>query len=197
MPICKESEVGRFLIHSHVFSYKFKKRRLFSMIYQLKITLTGTTPLIWRRIHISSHITFANLHDILQILFEWEGEHLHLFEVTRTDGIIMRNQEIMIGSTDCFMVEATYAELDCTIENWLTTEKDTCRYIYDFGHYWQHEIVLEKIVDVGEATYFFPICRKAVGEAPVEYVLENNKFGNEDLKTAINQQLKHLWGRLN
>ncbi|QOR68154.1 plasmid pRiA4b ORF-3 family protein [Cytobacillus suaedae] len=166
------------------------------MIYQLKITLTGSIPVTWRRLQVSSHLTFGVLHEILQILFEWEGEHLHVFEITKTGGLTKRNQQITIGPTEGLTAEDTYPELDCILENWLTREKDTCCYIYDFGNYWQHEIVLERIIDIGEATYFYPICRKAVGEAPVDYIVGSRKIENDDLQKAINQQLKHLWEKL-
>lgn len=166
------------------------------MIYQLNITLTGTLPVIWRTLQVSSKMTFANLHEILQVLFEWEGEHLYLFEVNRTDGKTIKTQSITIGPIDHLTAEVTYPEVDSMLEDWLIREKDTCRYIYDFGNYWQHEIILEKIIDFGEATYFYPICRKAVGEAPVEYLLGGSKIGNDELRTAINQQLKQLWEKL-
>ncbi len=166
------------------------------MIYQLKITLTNTIPVVWRRLQVSSRMSFAHLHDILQVLFEWEGEHLYLFEVTRSDGIIIKSHGVTIGPIDLLTEEVTYPGVDSIIENWLTKEKDTCRYIYDFGNYWQHEIILEKIIDIGESSYFYPVCRKAVGEAPVEYVLGSNKIGNDELRTAINQQLKHLWEKI-
>jgi hypothetical protein len=167
------------------------------MIYELKIILTGTKPTIWRRIQVSSQWTFSDLHDILQILFEWEGEHLHIFEILRTNGKISSNQAITIGPTEHIPVEVNYAEVDCKLENWLTTEKDICRYIYDFGNYWQHEILLERIIHVGDTSYFYPVCRKVVGEAPTDYEIEVRKDGDEELKSVINQQLKHLWRKLN
>ncbi|MBE4907548.1 plasmid pRiA4b ORF-3 family protein [Bacillus luteolus] len=166
------------------------------MIYQLKITLTSTIPIIWRRLQVSSKMSFANLHETLQILFEWEGDHLYLFEVIRSDGKMIKNHGVTIGPNDLLAEEVTLSGVDSTIENWLTKEKDICRYIYDFGNYWQHEIILEKIIDIGESTYFYPICRKAVGEAPVEYLLGSNKLGNEELRKAINQQLKNLWDKI-
>ena len=38
-------------------------------IYQLRIVLRGISPLIWRRVLVSSETTLAHLYTILQILF--------------------------------------------------------------------------------------------------------------------------------
>jgi len=50
-----------------------------SCIYQLRIILRGLRPLIWRRLLVYSDATLAQLHAMLQILFERDGEHLHEF----------------------------------------------------------------------------------------------------------------------
>ncbi|MEO0014748.1 MAG: hypothetical protein RLZZ535_3137 [Cyanobacteriota bacterium] len=47
--------------------------------YQLKIVLVGISPMIWRRIKVSSDITIADLHYIIQIVMGWKEEHLHQF----------------------------------------------------------------------------------------------------------------------
>ena len=47
--------------------------------YQLKIVLVGISPMIWRRIKVSSDLTIADLHYIIQIVMGWKEEHLHQF----------------------------------------------------------------------------------------------------------------------
>jgi hypothetical protein len=51
-----------------------------SPIYQLKITLTGIKPPIWRRIQVPATILLCCLHDALQAVFGWTDSHLHSFE---------------------------------------------------------------------------------------------------------------------
>src|SRR5438034_10678875 len=54
-------------------------------IYQLRIVLRGISPLIWRRLLIRGDTTLAQLHLILQIIFDWSNEHLHCFDVFGMD----------------------------------------------------------------------------------------------------------------
>ncbi len=57
-------------------------------VYQLKVTLRHITPLIWRRLRVTSDTTIARLHDILQTVMGWEDLHLHQFHIHgRTYGI--------------------------------------------------------------------------------------------------------------
>jgi hypothetical protein len=43
-----------------------------SGIYQIKVTLLGTKPPIWRRLLLPADLTLAQLHDVLQIAMGWE-----------------------------------------------------------------------------------------------------------------------------
>ena len=49
--------------------------------YICKIVFENTHPPVWRRIIIPDRITFQELHEIIQVLFSWENDHLHEFEV--------------------------------------------------------------------------------------------------------------------
>ncbi len=51
------------------------------VIYQMRIVLRGISPLIWRRLHIASTASITDLHYILQITFNWDGDHLHRFHL--------------------------------------------------------------------------------------------------------------------
>ena len=48
-------------------------------IYQLKISLSGSRPLIWRRILIPSDVSFFDLHVAIQDAMGWFDSHLHQF----------------------------------------------------------------------------------------------------------------------
>ncbi len=53
-------------------------------VYQLKITLLGSKPPIWRRFQVPSDINLAKLHRIIQEVMGWEDSHLHQFKVGKT-----------------------------------------------------------------------------------------------------------------
>ncbi|HWR57633.1 MAG TPA: plasmid pRiA4b ORF-3 family protein, partial [Thermodesulfovibrionales bacterium] len=50
-------------------------------LYQLKVTLMGIKPPIWRRIQVTGNTKLSRLHDILQIVMGWTNSHLHMFNV--------------------------------------------------------------------------------------------------------------------
>ena len=48
-----------------------------SAVYQLRIRLDRVSPLIWRRLLVTSETTIAELHACIQIAFGWSDSHLH------------------------------------------------------------------------------------------------------------------------
>lgn len=50
-------------------------------IYQIKITLQGTRPAIWRRVLVPADATLTGLHRIVQAAMGWEDYHLWRFEI--------------------------------------------------------------------------------------------------------------------
>ena len=110
--------------------------------YVLKIVLENTHPPVWRRVLIPDKITFADLHQIIQVLFEWENIHLHSFQIP-SDHIYIENCE----SSDLY--ENYYPEAETLIDPFMTSYK-WIRYIYDFGDDWRHKIIVEKTEDYTE-----------------------------------------------
>ena len=48
---------------------------------QLKITLKGSDPAIWRRVVLPSNYHLGRLHTIIQMAMGWTNSHLHQFEI--------------------------------------------------------------------------------------------------------------------
>jgi hypothetical protein len=52
-------------------------------LYQLKVTLQDIQPVIWRRLQVWEDATLAQLHDVLQVVMNWQDYHLHEFTIGR------------------------------------------------------------------------------------------------------------------
>ena len=50
-------------------------------VYQLRAVLNGVSPLVWRRLLLSSATTLADLHKILQLAFGWSDFYLYEFRI--------------------------------------------------------------------------------------------------------------------
>ena len=50
-------------------------------VHQLRITIEGIDPPVWRRVLVPSSMTLARLHKVIQELFDWWDYHLHEFEI--------------------------------------------------------------------------------------------------------------------
>jgi hypothetical protein len=72
-------------------------------IYQLRAVLRGISPLIWRRLLVHSDSTVAQLHEVLQIAFGWDDEHLNRFEIRGREYAVCRDGGGMIGIGDSWI----------------------------------------------------------------------------------------------
>ena len=116
-------------------------------IYQIQISLNGSTPKIWRRIQLKSDTLLPDLHDIIQITMGWRNSHLHQF---------IKNKEFYGDpSLDEDFDTVDYRKIK--LSAMLKKDKDSMKYEYDFGDGWIHTILLEKILPVDPNT-MYPIC---------------------------------------
>ena len=106
------------------------------IVFQLKVTLRGIRPPIWRRVLVPSDLTLLQLHDVLQVLMGWTDSHLHQFEVAGN----------FYGTPDPELEVERKNERKVRLNEVLHHPKDRMAYEYDFGDSWEHELVLEKIV---------------------------------------------------
>jgi len=60
---------------------KSQKKSRIGSVYQLKVTLKGISPPIWRRFQVTDDIALPKLHRILQAIMGWEDYHLHVFDI--------------------------------------------------------------------------------------------------------------------
>ncbi|CAN5752792.1 hypothetical protein BH24DEI2_BH24DEI2_26060 [soil metagenome] len=53
--------------------------------FQVKLTLRGVSPLVWRRLVVGADTTLADLHKAMQIAMTWDGDFLHTFRIYGRD----------------------------------------------------------------------------------------------------------------
>ena len=125
--------------------------------YQLKITIKGSKPPIWRRVVVPEQFTFCQLHQAIQGAFGWCDYHLHKFEFKKP-GLLIREtweEDDLAESCGCDVLE------EGTQIGTLITENPRFIYTYDFGDAWEHQILMEKEV---EYEYSYPQVLKYKGD---------------------------------
>ena len=183
-----------FLERSHTLNWgvieccELKEGVLELKAYQLKISLVDSKPCTWRRVVIPADVTFRRLHDTIQFSMGWHDYHLYEFEfpdeklrITNDDeayqeykfytakykgkklskkvdphGFILRTLETTIKQPE-------RVKIDRFFEGYKNIP-----YVYDFGDYWQHEIVLEQIIE--DYQFGYPTCLAGEGDCPPEDV---------------------------
>jgi hypothetical protein len=141
--------------------------------YQLKISLVGAKPPIWRRLLIAGSTPLPLVHEAIQVAMGWTNSHLHQFVA---DGIVygMADDGLDFGET---LDESRYK-----LSQLLRHEQDSLIYEYDFGDDWRHKVTLEKIALVG-ADAQLPLCLGGKRACPPEDV--GGIWGYRDFLDAI------------
>jgi hypothetical protein len=141
-------------------------------IYQLKVTLRGSHPLIWRQFQVKSDITLAKLHRILQTVMGWTNTHLHRF--------LIRGAQY--GIPDDVVLRKMIDERKHRLSDVVSGQASRFTYEYDFGDGWHHELLLERTLSP-EAGVHYPVCLAGARACPPEDV--GGMAGYENLPEAI------------
>lgn len=128
-------------------------------VHQLKITLQGAKPPLWRRILVPSDATLGFVHEVIQEAFGWEGFHLHRFEDSR-------GREWGDPSRGDGYFGGGYSdEEDAVLGKVARAEGTVLTYVYDFGDDWYHRIEVEKVLPADPAVSY-PVCTGGRRAAP-------------------------------
>src|SRR6185312_5947261 len=103
--------------------------------YQLKVTLRGSHPAIWRQFQVRSDITLAKLHNTLQIVMGWTNTHLHRFLIRGKQYGIPDEGDMVLRK----MIDGRKHRLSDVVKG----QAPRFTYEYDFGDGWQHELLVE------------------------------------------------------
>jgi hypothetical protein len=122
--------------------------------YQLKVTLKGVRPPVWRRVVVPGRFDLEQLHGVIQIAMGWTNSHLHQFvfkvplkpilpadvarwmcdEADVLDMAAIRGERVFSGLS--FELDDIEDEAGVRLDELGLGERDRFRYEYDFGDGW-------------------------------------------------------------
>lgn len=126
-----------------------------NVIVQIKVKLLGVTkPPVWRRLQLRADTRLNHLHEILQAALGWENYHMHVFS--------FGHEEFGIPDPELGFSDERQVALGELIDLGARF-----RYTYDFGYDWEHEILVEDVLDADPDTHY-PVLVAAKGACPPE-----------------------------
>jgi hypothetical protein len=141
-------------------------------VHQLKITLIGIRPPIWRRVQVSSSINLRRLHDVIQAAMGWTQSHLYQFE----------GGDVAFGEPDDEFGMPIRSAKSTPLRKIAPAPGAVFIYEYDFGDSWQHRIEVEKVLPP-EPGVHYPRCLAGKRACPPEDV--GGIWGYEEFLQAV------------
>jgi hypothetical protein len=134
------------------------------MIYQFRIELKESNPLVWREIAVPEACTLYQLHMLMQASFGWTNSHLFQFSEKglgdkKHYGVPYEKDDLAQGMIDAKNVLA---------KTLFKKEGDVFIYVYDFGDHWVHSVKLIARIDKDDK--YCPVCTGGGGACPPEDV---------------------------
>ncbi|MDR1971223.1 MAG: plasmid pRiA4b ORF-3 family protein [Treponema sp.] len=141
---------------------KRKPTREARFIYVFRIGIEGSNPRIWRKLRVPGNFTLADLHEAIQIAFDWTDSHLHSFTVGSTE--YMMEPEV---GMEVYDEEDALCEDDYCLDDLNLREKGSFSYLYDFGDSWEHKITVNKVLPYTDEEAQ-PLCLDGKNAGPLE-----------------------------
>jgi len=178
-------------------------------VHELKITLNGSKPPIWRCIAVASDIRLSNLHKVIQTVMGWDNYHLHQFvipcsrpkptrEYLASLDFQKRYEVLALTRDSCWSdprmeLDGAEDERKVSLQELAPTVGSKLIYEYDFGDGWKYMIEAVKIGPPTEGMKY-PVCLSGQLACPPEdcggiwgyygklEILKNPKYGDyEDI----------------
>lgn len=122
----------------------------------------------WRLIITPTQITFRQLHDMIQVLYNWQDEHLYDFTIpVIPDQSYLFATCIVDGSIEDSPERQVVMDTDIVLADHLKIGS-TISYHYDYGDSWEISIEVHKII--GDYDLNYAVCLKGEGNAPPDDV---------------------------
>jgi hypothetical protein len=138
---------------------------------RVKISLRGASkPRLWRRVLVPADIRLDRFHDVIQAAMGWTDTHMHVFS---TD-----SGEYGLPDPELEFRDERKTRLDQVLGG----PGDRIAYTYDFSDDWEHEILVEEVLDPDSAARI-PACLAGKGACPPEDC--GGVWGYADLREVV------------
>ena len=129
-------------------------------IFQVRVTLEGVEPPIWRRLLVPQEASLPRFHALLQTAMGWSDSHLHLFHVG----------DVTFGEPDPEFDSwpPPIDERRVTLNQLLPRRGSRLVYEYDLGDGWRHAVEVEAVLPIEDVTVPVPCCLEGARACPPE-----------------------------
>ena len=136
-----------------------------SHVHEFLVVLSGTDPLVWRRIEVPEDYSFWALHVAIQDSMGWLDYHLHEFSVVHTpSGSVER---IGIPDGEVPHDKPCTPGWEAKLSEYFTFGASPALYLYDFGDDWRH-VVMHEGTSPSDASVSYPRCISGARRCPPE-----------------------------
>jgi hypothetical protein len=111
-----------------------KHSKVPSRTLQFRLSVKDVKPEIWRKVLVSSDITLARLHSILQVLMGWRDNHLYAFVIDEKRYSSPTEDDDKVGRGN---------SIGTKLSSIFRGDGKAITYEYDFGDGWQIELLSE------------------------------------------------------
>jgi hypothetical protein len=143
--------------------------RQLGSILQVKVHLLDVSPMVWRRLLVSSSYTLRELHGVIQVAMGWEATHLYRFFI----------RAVHYGS-----VELGIEIPDVTLASFQFRKNAKFTYDYDMGDLWRHEIRVEDERSA-KAGKRYPLCIGGKRACPPEDCDGPDGYSEQTLAASV------------
>jgi len=135
-----------------------KPKRAKLSFLQIRLSVKDVKPEIWRLVRVSSDITLARLHLILQILMGWQNYHLYAFVIEESRYAPPNEDDDDFGKSKSIQTK---------LSSIFAKTAKTITYEYDFGDGWEIELRIESIPDMARQKHSAE-CIEGARHGPAE-----------------------------
>ena len=118
-------------------------------MHRLTVSLARMVPPTRRQVEVPSDLTLAGLHEVIQVLFDWDGDHLYEFVIGRR------------RYADPSWLDACEDD-DVSLAEVAGRAGKVISYTYDLGACWEHRIVVDAVAPALARTRY-PRCVAGAG----------------------------------